>query len=310
MKISRRALLLGMGAAPLVLRAQRRPARPKLAAICTTYFKYSHAQHIVDRFLEGYGWNGTHHRPAMDLVSIYIDQVGDNDVSKTRFSEFPSMKLYPTIAEALTLGGSTLAVDGVVLIGEHGRYPRNEKRPDAVPALRVLPADREGLQGQRALGAGVQRQAPLVELGMGEGDVRHVAQHGIPVDGGVEPAGHVADAVARDAARRAHPGSRVRLLRRRGQLRLPRARNAAVHGGAPAGRRDGRQVAAGLSRRRVLEGAPGGCLAEGARRGGAVPEPHAEAGARRVQPHLSRRGRHADAGEGTRRPIATSTTTA
>ncbi len=39
------------------------PQRPKIAAICTIYHKYSHAQHIVDRFLEGYGWNGRHHRP-------------------------------------------------------------------------------------------------------------------------------------------------------------------------------------------------------------------------------------------------------
>ena len=133
MKISRRALLLGMGAAPFVLRAQRRPARPKLAAICTTYFRYSHAQHIVDRFLEGYGWNGTHHHPPMDLVSIFIDQIGNDDVSHTRLREFPTMKLYPSIAEALTLGGSTLAVDGVLLIGEHGRYPRNEKRQTMYP---------------------------------------------------------------------------------------------------------------------------------------------------------------------------------
>jgi hypothetical protein len=133
MKISRRALLLGMGAAPLILRAQRAPARPKLAAICTTYFKYSHAQHIVDRFLEGYGWNGTHHHPAMDLVSIYIDQIGKDDVSATRLREFPTMKLYPTIAEALTLGGRSLAVDGVVLVGEHGRYPRNEKHQTMYP---------------------------------------------------------------------------------------------------------------------------------------------------------------------------------
>ena len=133
MKISRRALLLGMAAAPAVLQAQRRPARPKLAAICTTYFKYSHAQHIVDRFLEGYGWNGTHHHPAMDLVSIYIDQIGANDVSKSRLQQFPAMKLYPSIAEALTLGGQTLAVDGVVLIGEHGRYPRNEKGQTLYP---------------------------------------------------------------------------------------------------------------------------------------------------------------------------------
>lgn len=132
MKISRRTLLLGMGAAPLVLAAQRN-ARPRLAAICTTYFKYSHSQHIVDRFLEGYGWNGTHHHPEMDLVSIYIDQIRDDDVSKTRLQQFPTMKLYPTIAEALTLGGSKLAVDGVLLVGEHGRYPRNEKGQTLYP---------------------------------------------------------------------------------------------------------------------------------------------------------------------------------
>ena len=133
MKISRRSLLLSMAAAPIVLRAQRGPARPKLAAICTTYFKFSHAQHIVDRFLEGYGWNGTHHHPPMDLVSIYIDQIREDDVSKSRLEQFPSMRLYPTIAEALTLGGSKLAVDGVVLVGEHGRYPRNEKGQTKYP---------------------------------------------------------------------------------------------------------------------------------------------------------------------------------
>ena len=133
MKISRRSLLLGMAAAPIALRAQRRPARPKLAAICTTYFKYSHAQHIVDRFLEGYGWNGEWHHPPMDLVSIYIDQIREDDVSKSRLEQFPAMKLYPTIAEALTLGGNKLAVDGVVLVGEHGRYPRNEKGQTQYP---------------------------------------------------------------------------------------------------------------------------------------------------------------------------------
>jgi hypothetical protein len=133
MKISRRALLVGMAAAPALLRAQRSRQRPRLAAICTSYFKYSHAQHIVDRFLEGYGWNGTHHHPAMDLVSIYIDQVGADDVSHTRLREFPTMKRYPSIAEALTLGGSALAVDGVVLVGEHGRYPRNEKGQTLYP---------------------------------------------------------------------------------------------------------------------------------------------------------------------------------
>jgi hypothetical protein len=131
--LSRRELLASAISAPLLAGAQAQPARPKIAAITTTYFKYSHTQHIVDRFLEGYGWNGTHHHPPMDLVSLYVDQIGDRDLSKDRAKRFPSMKMYPTIAEALTLGGSKLAVDGIVLVGEHGRYPRNEKGQTKYP---------------------------------------------------------------------------------------------------------------------------------------------------------------------------------
>jgi hypothetical protein len=43
------------------------------------------------------------------------------------------MKIYPSIAEALTLGGEKLAVDGVLLIGEHGRYEKNEKGQTLYP---------------------------------------------------------------------------------------------------------------------------------------------------------------------------------
>jgi hypothetical protein len=111
--------------ANLARSAQRR--QPKIAALTTVYHKYSHSQHIIDRFLEGYGWDGRHHRPAMDVVSLYVEQVRDNDLSRERARRYPQMKIYPSIAEALTLGGSKLAVDGVLLIGEHGNYPDNEK---------------------------------------------------------------------------------------------------------------------------------------------------------------------------------------
>jgi len=43
------------------------------------------------------------------------------------------MRIYPTIAEALTQGGSDLAVDGVLLIGEQGRYPKNAKGQTLYP---------------------------------------------------------------------------------------------------------------------------------------------------------------------------------
>src|SRR5450756_1008521 len=101
--------------------------RPKLAAIVTAYFKYSHAQHIVDRLLDGYGWNGTHHYPPMDLVSLYVDQVGANDLSRERASRHSGMKIYPPLADARTAGGRKLAVDGVVIVGEHDNDPRKEK---------------------------------------------------------------------------------------------------------------------------------------------------------------------------------------
>ncbi|HEU0122441.1 MAG TPA: hypothetical protein VFQ91_18060 [Bryobacteraceae bacterium] len=127
--ISRRQVLAGT---PLLARAAT-GAKPKIAAVCTIYFKYSHTQHIVDRFLTGYGWNGTHHRPPFDLASLWVDQVGKDDLSRDRAKEFPSMRIYPSIAEALTLGTGKLAVDGVLLIGEHGRYERNEKRQTKYP---------------------------------------------------------------------------------------------------------------------------------------------------------------------------------
>ena len=87
------------------LEGGRMGKRPKIAAIATIYHKYSHTQHIVDRFLEGYGWNSRHHHPPMDLVSLYVEQVKDDDLSRERLERFPSLKVYPTIAEALTIGG-------------------------------------------------------------------------------------------------------------------------------------------------------------------------------------------------------------
>lgn len=101
----------------------RSAKRPQLAAVVTAYRKYLHPQHVVDRFLDGYGWGGTYHHPQMDVVALYVDQKGEGDVFEDRLDRHPSLKLYPTIAEAVTRGTSKLAVDGVVVVGEHGEYP-------------------------------------------------------------------------------------------------------------------------------------------------------------------------------------------
>ncbi len=117
-------------------------ARPKIAAVITIYQKMSHGQHIVDRFLEGYGWNGEHHHPAMDLVSLYVDQRGPGhlgaDLTDDRAKRSPGMAVYPKIADALTRGTDKLAVDGIVVVGEHGTYPRNEKGQTQYPRYEFM----------------------------------------------------------------------------------------------------------------------------------------------------------------------------
>lgn len=97
----------------------------RIALVATIYKHLSHAQHIGDRFLVGYPWKGRWHRPEAQIVSLYVDQSPEGDQSTDRAREF-GFQVYPTVAEALRCGGSTLAVDAVLLIGEHGDYPKNE----------------------------------------------------------------------------------------------------------------------------------------------------------------------------------------
>ncbi|PYI89720.1 MAG: hypothetical protein DME26_00495 [Verrucomicrobia bacterium] len=100
--------------------------------LATEVRKLSHAQHFIDRFLEGYGWQGRHYRPPLELAALYVDQFPENDLSRDRARRH-GVKMYPTIAEALTLGRSKIGVDGVLIIGEHGAYPKNEKAQTLYP---------------------------------------------------------------------------------------------------------------------------------------------------------------------------------
>jgi len=98
----------------------------RIAVIATVYRYLSHAQHEADRILVGYPYRGKWHRPDMQIVSLYVDQKPANDLSEARAREF-GFRVYPTIAETLRCGGDKLAVDAVMIIAEHGDYPRNEK---------------------------------------------------------------------------------------------------------------------------------------------------------------------------------------
>ena len=105
----------------------------KRIAIVTTIYRYlSHAQHMGDRFLVGYPHDGEWHMPDMKVVSLYVDQKPEGDQSADRAKEF-GFQVFPTIAETLRVGGDKLAVDAVLIIGEHGEYPTNEKGQKLYP---------------------------------------------------------------------------------------------------------------------------------------------------------------------------------
>ena len=118
----------GLSCAASGLPALAAPAaqRPKRLAIVTTEWRsHSHAWHMAERFLNGYPLKGRWHRPPLEVVSAYVDQTPEKDLSRDRAKEF-GFTIYPTVAETLRCGGKQLAVDAVLLIGEHGNYPKNE----------------------------------------------------------------------------------------------------------------------------------------------------------------------------------------
>jgi hypothetical protein len=105
-------------------RAAQAP-RPKVAAVFTELRVRSHAFHILSNLMGPYLFRGQWTDPGVDVVSWYADQFPTGDMAREA-SQRLKVPLYGTIGEALCLGGNELAVDAVVLIGEHGRYPRSE----------------------------------------------------------------------------------------------------------------------------------------------------------------------------------------
>ncbi|MEZ6133056.1 MAG: hypothetical protein R3C59_30670 [Planctomycetaceae bacterium] len=128
--LTRRSFLSTVGAglviAPNAFSDETAPSNRKRLAVITTEWRFhSHAWHMAERFLVGYPIKGRWHRPPLDVVAAYVDQKPESDLSRKRSEEF-GFPIYPTIAETLRCGSDKLAVDAVLIIGEHGNYPKNE----------------------------------------------------------------------------------------------------------------------------------------------------------------------------------------
>jgi len=130
-RLSRRQLLRSAAGAAVACAGslpapgQNAARLPKVAALFTEMRFKSHAHHIVECCLGPYLFNGQLVEPGCEVVSFFADQFPASDWARGGSARY-RIPLYKTIDEALCLGGSDLAVDAVLLIGEHGDYPTNE----------------------------------------------------------------------------------------------------------------------------------------------------------------------------------------
>jgi hypothetical protein len=136
------------GSLPL---SRTRPAKPSnkgrkpLAVLTTVYRPLSHSYHIAGRFIYGYARGGQLHVPKHYVHSMYVDQTPEQDLSEDVARKFDirlarrtsSVSMARGIENALTKSGK-LAVEGVLLIAEHGNYPRNEAGQILYPRLEMM----------------------------------------------------------------------------------------------------------------------------------------------------------------------------
>ncbi|MEE2884217.1 MAG: hypothetical protein VX701_00780 [Chloroflexota bacterium] len=124
--------------------------RKKIAAIVTAYFPESHGSHadlLVSKFATGFPCDDGISEPKVDLVSMYIDQPHWTTMGKELANQW-GVQIYPSIRGALTLKSQErpghwtpekdtipgeLAVDGVIIVAEHGDYAANEQQRQLYP---------------------------------------------------------------------------------------------------------------------------------------------------------------------------------
>lgn len=101
--------------------------RPRIAC-CVSFWggPGSHADWIICKLMDGYWWQGAHTPSRVDVVAVYIHQLDTSGLGQ-KVCQAKNIPIFKTVGEAVTLGGKELAVDGVVIVGEHGNYPTDLK---------------------------------------------------------------------------------------------------------------------------------------------------------------------------------------
>ncbi|MES3018438.1 MAG: hypothetical protein V4721_11695 [Bacteroidota bacterium] len=102
-------------------------ARPRIAVLASYWgATRSHADWIVNKLIDGYWWDGAYTPSRVDVVSIYVHQHDESQLAQ-KVAKAKGIPVFKTVGEAVMLGGKELAVDGVVIVAEHGEYATDLK---------------------------------------------------------------------------------------------------------------------------------------------------------------------------------------
>jgi hypothetical protein len=128
-----------LGLAPLtLLETHVRPkpviaqVRRPVAGITTVYRTNSHSDLILGRMVQTESMDGRGRVPSLQMASLYVDQFPTNDTSRKVCTDM-AIPIAKAIPETLTLGTDRIAVDGVVMVAEHGEYSRSETGAEMYP---------------------------------------------------------------------------------------------------------------------------------------------------------------------------------
>lgn len=145
-KIVTSVLVILLVAALNSMNVQAAASQQKRVALIANYYAISsHANALATKFFVGFPTDEGLLPSQVKIVSMWIDQASPDSSGKKGFADvgrriakMHGVKIYPTIAEALTLGGDKLAVDAVIYIGEHGEYARSRLGVKMYPRLNFM----------------------------------------------------------------------------------------------------------------------------------------------------------------------------
>lgn len=111
-------------------------ARLPVAAVITQWTRNSHADVILGRICEPAIWG--HKKPFnLEIKRLYVDYFAENEFARS-MAQKHGIKLCQSIQEAVAGDCKGSDIQGVLVIGEHGPYVRNEKGQQLYPRRRFL----------------------------------------------------------------------------------------------------------------------------------------------------------------------------